>query len=223
MLPDVTTPGAVAAAEAVALGPREQRRQRLLEVSREHLLDAAEEVFGEKGFRDATIKEIAERAEFSVGAVYGIVSGKEDLLSQTLGRRAVELLAAIDDVVAESEGGLESLLRLADVEIEFFRRHPHFGRLWLRWSGAARWGLAPESLERMGADINHAMASQAVLIERGQVRGELRGGDPEVLARIFSGIIQAYQATDPASVGESGEERLSRAELHALIEGAFAR
>jgi TetR/AcrR family transcriptional regulator len=223
MLPGVTSPGAVAAAEAVTLGPREQRRQRLLEVSREHLLDAAEEVFGEKGFRDATIKEIAERAEFSVGAVYGIVSGKEDLLSQTLRRRAVELLAAIDDLVVESEGGLESLHRLADIEIEFFRRHPHFGRLWLRWSGVARWGLAPESLERMGADINHAMASQAVLIEGGQSRGELRAGDPEVLARIFSGIIQAYQATDPASVGESGEERLSRAELHALIEGAFAR
>jgi AcrR family transcriptional regulator len=51
------------------MGPREQRRQQVLEVHREHLLDAAEQVFAEKGFQDATIKEIAERAEFSVVAV----------------------------------------------------------------------------------------------------------------------------------------------------------
>ena len=88
----------------VAVGPREQRRQQVLEVHREHLLDAAEEVFGEKGFQDATIKEIAERAEFSVGAVYGIVSGKEHLLAQALKRRAVELLAGMDEVAAEAEG-----------------------------------------------------------------------------------------------------------------------
>ena len=45
---------------------------------------------------------------------------------------------------------------------------------------------------------------------------------PDVLARIFSGIIQAYQATDPASVGDAGDERLPLTDLHALIEGAFS-
>ena len=52
-----------------ATGLREQRRRALLEFHREHLLDAAEAVFGARGFQDATIKEIAERAEISVGAV----------------------------------------------------------------------------------------------------------------------------------------------------------
>src|SRR4051812_16735092 len=113
----------------VAVSPREQRRQQVLEVHREHLLDAAEEVFGEKGFQDATIKEIAERAEFSVGAVYGIVSGKEHLLAQTLKRRAVELLAGMDAVASDAEGGLDGLHRLAELPGDLFRRHPHFRRL----------------------------------------------------------------------------------------------
>ncbi len=208
---------------AAVLGRREQRRRQVLEVNREHLLDAAEEVFGDKGFQAATIKEIAERAEFSVGAVYGIVTSKEDLLVQTLNRRAVELLSAMDALAGSSAGGLGALRQLADLQIEFFRLHPNFGRLWLRWGGGARWGLAPSSLAGIGADIDRAMAMQAGIIERGQAAGELRQGDPDVLAHIFSGIIQSYQATDPASVGEVGEERLALANLHALIEGAFAQ
>ena len=203
-------------------GLREQRRLRVLEVNREHLLDAAEEVFGDKGFQAATIKEIAERAEFSVGAVYGIVTSKEDLLVQTLNRRAVELLGATEELAASSSAGLAALLELADLQIEFFRRHPHFGRLWLRWGGGARWGLPQSSLAGMGADIGRAMAMQARIIERGQASGELRSGDANVLAHIFSGMIQSYQATDPASVGEAGEERLTLADLHELIAGAFA-
>jgi TetR/AcrR family transcriptional regulator len=212
MLPRVT----------VSAGLREQRRQQVLEVHREHLLDAAEEVFGEKGFQDATIKEIAERAEFSVGAVYGIVSGKEHLLAQTLKRRAVELLAGMDEVAVEARGGLDGLHRMADLQVEFFRRHPHFGRLWVRWAGPAGWTMAPASLEQVDGDVEHAMDTQAKLVRRAQDAGEIRAGDPDVLARIFSGIIQAYQATDPASVGDAGVERLPLADLHALIEGAFA-
>lgn len=190
-------------------------------MQREHLLDAAEEVFGEKGFQAATIKEIAERAELSVGAVYGIVSSKEDLLVQTLQRRAVELLDAMDALSADTTADLDGLCRLADLQIEFFRVHPHFGRIWLRWGGVARWGLAPASLNGMGEDIARAMAMQSGLITRGQAAATLRAGDAEVLAHIFSGIIQSYQSTDPASVGDHGPERLSRGELHGLIAGAF--
>jgi AcrR family transcriptional regulator len=207
----------------VTAGPRAQRRQQALEVNREHLLDAAEEVFGEKGFQDATIKEIAERAEFSVGAVYGIVSGKEELLAQTMKRRAVELLAGMDRGAADADGGLDGLHRMADLQVAFFRAHPDFGRLWVRWAGPAGWTLAPASLGEVDADVEHAMATQASLIRRGQAAGEIRAGDPDVLARIFSGIIQAYQATDPASVGDDGDERLALADLHALIQGAFAQ
>ena len=203
-------------------GLREQRRQRLLEVNREHLLDAAEEEFGARGYRNATIREIAERAEFSVGAVYGLVDGKEDLLAQTLSRRAVGLLSAMGALAADSVRGIAALHRLADLQIDFFRAHPHFGRLWLRQAGPARWGLSTATLDRVGADLDRAMAMEADLIRGGQAAGEIRAGDPEVLAHIFSAIVQAFQATDPASVGEATGERFRRSELHALIEGAFA-
>jgi hypothetical protein len=138
-------------------------------------------------------------------------------------RRAVELLAGMDRIAAEADGGLDGLHRTADLQVDFFRRHPAFGRLWVRWAGPAGWTMAPASLGEVDADVEHAMATQASLLRRGQSAGEIRAGDPDVLARIFSGIIQAYQATDPASVGDDGDERLALADLHALIQGAFAQ
>lgn len=216
--------GARYARPVTVTGLRELRRQRQLEVSREHLLDAAEAVFGARGFQDATIREIAEQAELSVGAVYGIVDGKEDLLAQTLARRGAELLGAMEEVVAVAvpDDARARLHALADLQIDFFRRHPDFGRLWLRWSGPGHWGVSVAALGRLGVDVERAMGMQAQLIARGQAAGVLRAGDPTVLAGIFSGIVQAYQAYDPASVGETGAERLPLVDFHALVEGAFA-
>lgn len=205
-----------------ATGLRAQRRLALLEFHREHLLDAAEAVFGARGFQDATIKEIAERAEISVGAVYGIVDGKEDLLAQTLARRGGEFLAEMERVIAAGADPRATLHALADAQIDFFRRHPAFGRLWLRSAGPGRFGLSPASLDRLGVNADRAMEMEADVIRRGQAAGVVRAGDPAVLAAVFSGIVQAYQANDPASVGEEGAERLPLADFHALVEGAFA-
>jgi AcrR family transcriptional regulator len=59
-----------AAPKAAAPGRREARRLAQQSVGRAQLLDAAEFVFGRKGFHETTLKEVADLAEFSVGSVY---------------------------------------------------------------------------------------------------------------------------------------------------------
>ena len=62
------------------------------------------------------------------------------------------------------------------------------------------------------------------LFRDGQDAGELREGDPEVLAMLFSGLLSAYQSTDPTVVtAADATERMTVAELHEIIDGAFAR
>ncbi|HEY8527106.1 MAG TPA: TetR/AcrR family transcriptional regulator [Acidimicrobiales bacterium] len=48
--------------------------------TRERLLAAAAEVFAEKGYDRAGVQEIAHRAGFTTGAIYGRFRGKADLL-----------------------------------------------------------------------------------------------------------------------------------------------
>jgi AcrR family transcriptional regulator len=54
-------------------------RERRLEHTRSLLLDAAEEVFAEKGFTTATLDDIAHAAGYTKGAIYKHFTTKEDL------------------------------------------------------------------------------------------------------------------------------------------------
>jgi AcrR family transcriptional regulator len=54
-------------------------RERRLERTRSLLLDAAEEVFAEKGFTPASLDDIAHAAGYTKGAIYKHFSTKEDL------------------------------------------------------------------------------------------------------------------------------------------------
>jgi AcrR family transcriptional regulator len=54
-------------------------RERRLEHTRSLLVDAAEQVFGEKGFLAATLDDIAQAAGYTKGAIYKHFSTKEDL------------------------------------------------------------------------------------------------------------------------------------------------
>jgi AcrR family transcriptional regulator len=54
-------------------------RERRLEHTRSLLLDAAEDVFAEKGFTPATLDDIASSAGYTKGAIYKHFATKEDL------------------------------------------------------------------------------------------------------------------------------------------------
>ena len=54
-------------------------RERRLEHTRSLLLDAAEDVFAEKGFAPATLDDIAHAAGYTKGAIYKHFATKEDL------------------------------------------------------------------------------------------------------------------------------------------------
>ena len=95
---------------------RSQRRLQHLDLSRAQLLDAAEEVFGAKGYYATTLKEVADLAEFSVGSVYSFFDNKGDLFAQVFLRRGAEIVEAMREAV---EGGTpdEQLHGLVDAEV----------------------------------------------------------------------------------------------------------
>jgi len=206
-----------------APGRRELRRLLSQDVSRSQLLDAAEEVFGRKGFHETTLKEVAELAEFSVGSVYSFFDSKDDLFRQIFVRRGEEFLPGMHEILDDGGDPVDQLHRLVDFEVGFFRQHPRFGRLYLRYSSATMLSADREIDLVMQDRYLEAMGLQADLFARGQAARVLRDGDPEVLARLFSGLISAFQAVDPAVVSDDPDapERLGLDRLHALVADAF--
>jgi TetR/AcrR family transcriptional regulator len=206
------------------LSRRELRRQQHHELNRNQLLDAAEEVFGAKGFHATTLKEVADLAEFSVGSVYSFFPSKDDLFLQIFLRRGAELLPRMEAIVESDAPPLDQLHQLVDLEVGFFREHRHFARLYLR--SAPSTALPPTPVyEGFKANFARAMELQARVFRRGQERGELRTGDPYVLARMLSGIVATFQLLDPATGSDDARPGggMALEELHEIVAGAFER
>jgi len=202
---------------------RELRRARHHDLSRAQLLDAAEQVFGEKGFHDATLNEIAEMAEYSVGSVYSFFESKEDLFSQVFVRRGEEFMPRMRAIISGAGSASEKLQLLVEFQVGFFRAHRRFGRLFLRYTNIALISEPGELDASVARNYDESMLLQTELMSSGQHAGEFHPGDPTVLAHLFSGLMASYQAMDPSVVSDEPDapERLSLQDLQHLVKRVF--
>lgn len=92
-----------------ALGLRERSKQDKLR----RIKQAAREVFLEKGFDDATTREIAQRADVAIGTVFVYAADKRDLLMLIINND-------LDAVNEKGEKALQSDLPLLDQLMKFF-------------------------------------------------------------------------------------------------------
>jgi TetR/AcrR family fatty acid metabolism transcriptional regulator len=83
------------------------RRERLKQEREERILEAAAAVFADKGFHQATIRDIAELADVADGTIYNYFDNKFDLLVGIMARIAelerlpAELVEALDHDVRD--------------------------------------------------------------------------------------------------------------------------
>ena len=77
----------------------------------EELIEAAIEVFGEHGFRAATLEAVAGRAGVSKGTVYLYFTSKEDLFRAMVERKIVPLIEAGEASARDYVGSSADLLR----------------------------------------------------------------------------------------------------------------
>jgi len=150
---------------------------------RELLLEAAEEVFGSRGYGGATLADVAARAGVTKSLVYRHFESKAELYVGLLEARAAEVIGAVSAAVAEP-ASTEGRFR-AGVEAFFdaLERRPFSRRLLFR---------DPEADPEVAAayDRVHAAAadalSRALAADRSLLRGDAdRGQALELLAYVL--------------------------------------
>jgi AcrR family transcriptional regulator len=75
-------------------------RERRVEHTRNLLLDAAEELFAQKGFGSATLEDIADAAGYTRGAIYAHFGAKEELFLAVTERHRQRFLDAFAAVIS---------------------------------------------------------------------------------------------------------------------------
>ena len=87
--------------------------------ARAALLEAALEVFAERGYRDASVDEVAERAGYSKGAVYWHFASKDDLFFALWEERVdgpwSETIKLLESAAADHDMAPEASRRFAEV------------------------------------------------------------------------------------------------------------
>ena len=104
----------------------QERKEREKEQRRQTIIDAAETIFFSKGFDNATMDEVAEKAELSKGTIYLYFRSKEDLQFAIFMRGSDILVEMMKQRLREDQDGYTSLLVLAESFIAFSKDYRHY-------------------------------------------------------------------------------------------------
>jgi AcrR family transcriptional regulator len=188
-------------------GLRERQRSK----RRDTMLRAAAAVFGEKGFEEARLEDIAERAELSVGTIYNYFSSKFDLLVAMYREDRELVLKQSEAIVANPpDDPVIAISRLIQCDLE----------TGIDYAGPAVWreilapAFTPERYRKTFAEIYDRYTGRMLqLLELLRRRGQLDpGADCRLAARIFLGLDHLHFH----EIMTEGSR--SKAKLHRLIE-----
>ena len=110
-----------------------ERKQREKEQRRKLILTAAEKVFFSKKGENATMDDVAAKAELSKGTLYLYFKNKEDILYALAAKGVDQLAKKLGLSYSENDTGKEQLSKIADAFIEFADKNPRYFSLILKF------------------------------------------------------------------------------------------
>lgn len=92
---------------------------------RTELLAIAARLFADKGFRNTTVRDIADAAGILSGSLYHHFDSKESMVDEILSTFQEELFGQYDEILASSDDARTKLERAVRVSFEAIENHPH--------------------------------------------------------------------------------------------------
>jgi AcrR family transcriptional regulator len=154
------------------------------EAVRERLLEAAVEVFCERGYERASTSEIARRAGLSVGAIYSNYGTKAELLGHAIAAHVPVQLAELFST-GSTDTALDLMLQLGAA---LPTRSDRQGVMLIESFAAAR--RDPAVAAMVSAGLERRLSVLRTTVERAQRDGAARPDlDPEALAHLCQSIV----------------------------------
>lgn len=183
------------APESIPARSELSRRERRKLENREEILEAALQVFTEKGFHAASMKEIAEKADFATGTLYSFFESKEELYKELLLDQCVRIGRIFDAALREGADEYDTLFRFIHTKTRVYREYRHILEL---YNFGLRGGDVVLHQATHDADIrglyDKLLQRLAEVFERGIKRGIFKAIDPYDLALAFEGITNTFIA-----------------------------
>jgi len=161
-----------------------QRRARERERRQQDILEAAKEVFFEKGIHRVTVDDVAAQAEVSKGTVYLYFQSKESILAHLLLDGLSVLLSQLEAAYAPEEplSAEQHLRQLVEAYWQFAQTSPEYFRLLLALDrGRFRERVAAEMYQQILTESTKGLELLAKAIQQG-IEENLFATDDSLLA-----------------------------------------
>ena len=147
--------------------------------------NAARHVFSRRGYSNANIRDIANRAGISVGGVYLYFRNKEELYKNLISDGMLDMGKKTEEVIEQARSATEALSNFLKLYLEYGLKHKEFILLQIR-----------ERAFAFGKDEHRQIfrKKQRELIKKilvkGMQEGEFRKHDAQETAKIIQGALR---------------------------------
>ncbi|MGD0879458.1 MAG: TetR/AcrR family transcriptional regulator [Anaerolineales bacterium] len=177
------------------------RRERRIERQRRTIMDAAADLFAQKGYRATTTRDIAEAVDIGESTIYGYFSGKKEVLEAILSRQA-EMVDALLVHLVELEDP-QSFVNLVDLLMEKILTRTVYNRVLI----AEAWTDDEVLQSYVVAHWQPVLQTLQNFISMKIAKGNFKPIDPGIGARMvvgsfFAAILPVLRGVEPAPTPE---------------------
>lgn len=174
----------------------QERKEREKEQRRNEIIKAAEQVFFTKGIENASMDEVAEKAELSKGTLYLYFKNKEALHFAICTRGLTILKSKFEKVIDPSKTMLENLIAIGFAFVSFSRENNDYFKVMSHFENK-EYEFNEE--DHIHSEKDDVMIFLVKMIEQGITEGTFQPDiDPHVIAHVLwaqtTGVLQLMAA-----------------------------
>lgn len=156
--------------------------------NQEKILEAATNVFAEKGFHQAKMDEIALRAQVAKGTLYYNYSSKSKLFAATVTDGMNEIMEKISEELESELPFVDHFRQLVSCTIRLYLQHSEVTRIYTNELSS---GIDTETLAEIRKTRQQFIAFVTGIISTGQEKGYLKPLNRRFSALALIGIVDA--------------------------------
>ena len=189
---------------------RKERELHRQEENRRFILGAAERIFVQKGYRLATVDDIAEEAQFSKATIYRYFESKSDIFYEIICRSFEESLDGIKKIQLKQLSAEAKLKELIGFIISTYHKKKNLSRILymdktalkkLVKEGsdfhAAHSSMHPEISPRLKSQMEQISVVIAEILREGVKTGEFRDMDVQDASVILGALLRGFYFRGP--------------------------
>jgi len=175
---------------------------------RKLIMDAASEVFAEKGYYATTVADLAAMGGVAKGTIYWYFDNKRSILISILDEILRETNEAFTGVIRGAKNGLEAILNCVEPALKILQKHESIYLMCILEIGST-----DRMIQEKYRDIYKLVhAGLKVALNRGMEQGVIRKLNPDVAAYAVMGLIERVsQVAGPTDEQAPLEEKVAEA------------